>query len=268
MFRWLRTADWTLAIIVGTWALVMYLALAVAMPHRFGGMQAVPAPTYADAVRQSAIRTPDDAWPLRVLTGETVTLVRLTAAPLKTGAQKLEQDAWAAHPDDIGRACRGAANPRQRMQQVLGLADRDGPHQVWHIKVATNAVVRPCLSGDPVTAPTCGLKPAAALTARLPADADEAARSAHREAMAAALARMRVAATNVLGAWSTGFRDQWAKSGEYPFEGVPFTGMGWTWNWAPDASSPFGVTEFVIPAGTEVTVEGPQSPAEFCRRPG
>lgn len=46
--------------------------------------------------------------------------------------------------------------------------------------------------------------------------------------------------------------------------GYPWTGLGYTYNWNPQAQSNIGLSEFVISANTPITVINSQSPATFC----
>ena len=45
----------------------------------------------------------------------------------------------------------------------------------------------------------------------------------------------------------------------------PWTGLGYTWDWAADNRDHHGESEFVAPTGTQVTVESVTPIAEYCR---
>ena len=49
-----------------------------------------------------------------------------------------------------------------------------------------------------------------------------------------------------------------------PRWGYPFTGMGWSYNWDPAASSPVGISEYVVRKGAPATVLEISTPEAFC----
>ncbi|MET0792378.1 MAG: hypothetical protein ABW061_12720, partial [Polyangiaceae bacterium] len=53
------------------------------------------------------------------------------------------------------------------------------------------------------------------------------------------------------------------KSGDYPYTGFPFTGMGWSYDWS-DVPNHIGVSEFVIKRDAPVAVLSAKTPADFC----
>ncbi|HYH19237.1 MAG TPA: hypothetical protein VD995_11535 [Azospirillum sp.] len=49
--------------------------------------------------------------------------------------------------------------------------------------------------------------------------------------------------------------------------GYPWTRLGYTYNWDPVAPTSVGAQEYVVPAGTEVTVTEVVTPEEYCAAP-
>lgn len=46
--------------------------------------------------------------------------------------------------------------------------------------------------------------------------------------------------------------------------GYPWTRPGYTCNWDPEAASPAGAQEYVVPAGAPVTVTAVMTPESYC----
>ncbi len=59
--------------------------------------------------------------------------------------------------------------------------------------------------------------------------------------------------------------DVWVAKLQQQWHAYPWTGLGYTYNWAPNAHSKIGLAEFVITPGTPITVVKITSPAAFCR---
>ena len=50
----------------------------------------------------------------------------------------------------------------------------------------------------------------------------------------------------------------------YGEKGYPWTRLGYTYDWAPDAKSEVGLSEFVARKGTTVVVESIASQVDYC----
>jgi hypothetical protein len=48
--------------------------------------------------------------------------------------------------------------------------------------------------------------------------------------------------------------------------GYPWSRLGYTWNWDPEAANPRGAQEYVVPPRTTVTIEDVVSPADYCAK--
>jgi hypothetical protein len=140
---------------------------------------------------------------------------------------------FVALPKEARRLCKGAADPLLALQQGLGLPPKSDPdYRIVRFRVPRADMFRPCTSGPDVGAPRCAFD--------IPQDLDPA----HRAFMIA----------QMWTSYRTGF--------DWP--GYPFTGMGWTWNWAPDSDDNYGVSEYIAKRGAEVTRIRTLSIAEFC----
>jgi hypothetical protein len=52
--------------------------------------------------------------------------------------------------------------------------------------------------------------------------------------------------------------------GDYPADGYPFTGMGYTYDWGASSSGYFGVNEFIVEQGTTLDEVSKVDLGEFC----
>ncbi len=55
------------------------------------------------------------------------------------------------------------------------------------------------------------------------------------------------------------------RAASYGVDGYPWTQLGYTYDWSPDAESVVGLSEFVARAGTEVIIDSVVSQDEYCR---
>ena len=53
----------------------------------------------------------------------------------------------------------------------------------------------------------------------------------------------------------------------YGDDGYPWTQLGYTYDWSPDAPSEVGLSEFVVRAGTTVIIEGVAAQDDYCSTP-
>jgi hypothetical protein len=258
--------------------LIVVIGFMLAMPWSTFGVALLPgwmvseskaphdtlAEAYGAAIARAAIRQPGDARPLRVLREEKTSLVHLTHETLARDQRAAQNDMWLSHPDDLRLFCAGAADPLLKMQQALGLPPRRGERRVYTVTVMTKDLQRPCFSGHGPGDGACEIELPKILKDEPKAGATPAEVEAHAKQRAEALTRVGLIAMQSFRSWRVRHPDKWAQPGEYPFDGFPFTGMGWTWNWDPAAPHPVGVSEFVAPKGTAVTIDTAKTPAEFC----
>jgi len=160
---------------------------------------------------------------------------------LGTSTQTMSSDVWVSFGDEVVSFC--SKFPREdlvlRMQQLQGLPPQLGqPVDSWSflvVKVTSpDQLFRPCADPDPSTPGPCPANFVAGV-------------STERQAWIAEQA---------LFAWQL-------YTGNPSVGGYPWTRLGYTYNWNPDASY-VGTSEFVIPGGTQVQVCGVVAAADFC----
>lgn len=156
----------------------------------------------------------------------------------------LQRDTWITVEPEVKRICR--AYPRhqvvERLHQLLGLKPAvpdDEKQRFVRFTVARAqatgpagiGIFRPCADPDP-TAASCGnsLKGPPAYTA-----------------------------------WfANQMTSSYVLAPTIRETGYPWTRLGYTYNWDPAAASPVGAQEYVVPAGTEVTVTEVVDPRTYC----
>jgi hypothetical protein len=191
---------------------------------------------YDQAVYQAAVKRPDDRHVLLPIDtpGPTVSVIHLQSQP------NLDQTRfiWVAQPEELRAACRGKPDPVLALQQTLGLPPEPRPDwRLARFDVAKTRLFRPCISGQGITSNMCEFDPP-----RTPPSG-------------AAGGTEYFVFTQAARSWRAGF----------PQPGYPFTGMGWSYNWSPDAPRHHGISEYVITPGKPAigTVTW-VTPAEFC----
>lgn len=197
---------------------------------------------YEQALREAAVRRPNHMQPLRTLdpNGANVEVTYFGFATL-AGDKPLDRVLWVALSDQLKSECRGKPQPRRALQQILGLPPVEGKQKLYLLSVSPKDMRRPCLSGAGVQSENCSFK--------FPERVDD---------------HLIHIAVHNWTALRTGFRNEKAGHLDYPFDGFPFTGMGWTYNWDPAHPTNVGVTEFVLPMGTTIQVKGMVEPEQFC----
>lgn len=189
------------------------------------------AEAYDASMADAPLYRPEAVRPLLALTDEQPTVVAWTGWDgYKMGENTLGVDVWVTLAPEVKDRCKSfAADTRAlRLQQLLGLPPSDGERNFVEMRITRSDAFRPCPNPDP-TAEACG-------------DAfPEGVDAAHVDFIArTALANWRVP------------------------DGYPWTRMGYTYDWAPDAADRYGATEFVVRKGSVVEVVGITPTAEYC----
>jgi hypothetical protein len=159
-----------------------------------------------------------------------------TCAPCPAvGELTLTRPLWITVVPEVRDRCRGFAADRRvrRLQQLLGLPPEDTPAEsTWflELRVADPAdVFRPCTDPDPADPGPCTLE----VPADVPAD--------HVEWMAG----------QMLSSW------------QVP-GGYPWTRLGYTYDWSPEAGSVVGPSELVVKKGARIEVIAVTPTEVYC----
>jgi hypothetical protein len=225
---------------------------------------------YQAAIRSAAIKTPQSAAPLLTLDAKAPrqTMMTFSTAPPTMVDGKLKYPIWVSVADQLHGFCGGNADKSLALTEALGLAPGGKPRGLYKLSVPTDSLFRPCASKTAITETACAASLPEQSTApdpstEPPTTADPQALIAfYRDkflAWQSALPdaeREHFVLNQIMTSYQIGSEDK---------PGFPFTGMGWTYNWNPDASSPVGVSEFIVRDGTAIEVMGaPVSPGSFC----
>jgi len=152
----------------------------------------------------------------------------------------LTRDTWVSLPSELGRKCDGAADPLLALQMVLGMPPEGGSWELIRFKVATRHVFRPCASGPSITRDTCSFNIPQAGIGQTWEDSTQA-----------------FVFQQMWSSYTKGFK----------WPGYPFTGMGWSYNWDPDADDPYGISEYVVRDGATISLIETLAPDAFCNAP-
>jgi hypothetical protein len=156
-----------------------------------------------------------------------------------------------ALPEDLRKMCHGKPDATLAVEQIMGLppaSTSSVPHALQVVTFTTprTELFRPCPGGTDIAAPTCS---------------DTVSPSLDGETAKFLL-------DNVWSSARPGSPRQAATDGEAPAPGYPFTGMGWTYDWDPNALNHVGVSEFVVRPGARISAISGQTPEKFCAAPG
>jgi hypothetical protein len=229
-------------------------AAEVAAPSTPAALEAA----YERSIRAAAVRDPGFAVDLRTIDPKKPNVTVGTFTPWGLPPSPTQRLIWVSLPEQLHALCHGKSDPVLAIEQALGLppvAQTPQPNQQWQVITFTlppAALFRPCPGGTDIAAPRC------LNTLAKPADP--------HTPPAATLdpATTRFLLDQIWSSDRVGFR---TASGD-PDWGYPFTGMGWTYNWDPQAASPVGVSEFVVRVGSKLTALHATAAAQFCSAPG
>ncbi len=222
-------------------ALTVLSACALSPPQAPTGLTAL----YEQSIHAAAVRDPSFAADLQTIQPGQTSVTVGTFTEWGAPASPTQRPIWVSLPSQLQDLCHGKPNAVLAIQQALGLppqATPSKPEHEWQVltfNVGREALFRPCPGGTDIAAPRCG--------------------NAVAQGLDETTARFLL---NQL--WSSdriGFR---AASGA-PDWGYPFTGMGWAYNWDPQAASPIGVSEFVVRKGSVISQVSAAAPAQFCQ---
>ena len=198
---------------------------------------------YLAAVKASAVPDPDAPAKLWPIEGKKATVVSWSGPYYKPGKTVLDFGAlWVTPVPQVQEICQKApADAKQaRLEELLGLPPGGGKDRSFVVMtVSTADMFRPC-PDTRVDQPSC------------PMDMPKAPPPGVSQ-------------------------EQWQKDldfllaqmiGSYRTEGgYPFTRLGYTYDWNPDAASPVGASEYVIRQGAEVEVLQVIPNEDYCAAP-
>ncbi|MEJ8574440.1 hypothetical protein [Microbaculum marinum] len=149
----------------------------------------------------------------------------------------LGHDTWISLPREIGPKCKAAADPLLKLHMILGMPPQTGGWEMVRFRVSPQYIFRPCASDPSITTRHCSF--------------DIPARPS--------------GPIGLEGTQSFVFQQIWSSYTEgFKWPGYPFTGMGWSYNWDPDARTPYGISEYVVRAGSPVSNIRTFTPKGFC----
>lgn len=222
-----------------------------------------PFAEYETAIREAAVKKTAFEMPVHAIAkgAEKVVVTTFRYPSLKPGKQSLPDHTWVSIPEELQEACKGAAQPVRLLQEVLGLPVTKADRAVYKIAVAREDLIRPCMSTGDVGASVCSV--------RLPEPPALPPKTASAEdrlkVIEPAWEHLDLMARQMWNSYRTGVARSRVGAGDYPYDGYPFTGMGWSYNWNPTRNSPFGVAEFVIRKNAEIDILETIDPAVFCK---
>ncbi len=197
---------------------------------------------YEASIRHAAVRSPPSVVALHPLPpGPVVTMGSFTEWGVP--ASPTTRFNWVSVPAQLRALCRGKADPVLAIQQVLGLPPQPTPSRPDHrwqmvtFELPRSALFRPCPGGTDPDATQCH-------PSQVPAEMDAEAQ--------------RFLLEQMWSSWHSGFGGA---------QGYPFTGMGWSYNWDPEAPHPVGISEYIIKRGTTLANVRVSTPAAFCNAP-
>lgn len=269
LWTWLRRSvaqcDWSMATIYAGFVFVLLGRTLVAPPLAWATsvLRRDLFTVYERALERAAVKRPRPDVPLATVdpSAASIALTTFRFPSLKLGQQKLANTLWVSLPSQLKPACAGAPDPKLKLQQVLGLPPTTGPQSVFAITARPSDLFRPCMSGRDTTVPVC----ADALLKDPTEDGADVAKA--YEQLTARYQHLRFVANQMWTVHRIGFAAEHVGRDDYPYNGYPFTAMGWTYDWSPDSASHVGVSEFILPANSDITVEHELTPGEFCATP-
>lgn len=262
----LRSIDWSLVVVIAGFLLVLPIGGVVggAITAPLLGMARLfataPFGAYDDALGASALKRPSYQRDLVTIDPASTTVNVFSFGPRRPPVLGNRPfDMWVSVGTQLRDACIAKEDAVRALQEILGLPPTAvSDPVVTEFAVPREALFRPCMSGGDVGAPRCGFD----LPSPPRPDADAAT-------LKDAYQHLRFVAAQMWNSYRVGFSRAGGAASDYPYTGFPFTGMGWTYNWAKSSPDHVGVSEFVIKRDAVISVVGsPMTPAQFCTKPG
>jgi hypothetical protein len=261
---WSEKFDWPMAVVVLGFLAVLPIdgqvgnavtASSLWLSHRFiPDMEA----DYESAIAAAAVKHPEYQAPLTVIPDD---MMNVPVAHFGREGSHVDtkEELWVVLASELKKACSGDGNPTLKLQQVLGLPpDLVSTYEVTELSVPRDMLFRPCVGSGKIEDTRCGMD-----FPDVQADSDPAKMES---AKAKEYDRLRFVARQMWNTYRLGFARSLSPVPGYRYTGYPFTGMGWTYNWARFAPSHVGVSEFVVRPGGMIIDPKSVTPAAFCQQ--
>ncbi len=157
-----------------------------------------------------------------------------------TGRWRAAEDIWVTAEPELREKCRlmmkrNPKSPDRQLQYLLGLPPTYHGRVLIRFRAPIDSIFRPCPDPE-VTDTRCELT--------YPVNVPERHRKWMKETLEASYSSSKL------------------------YERFPWTRLGYTYNWAPDAKSEFGLSEFVVRKGTPLTEVGFVKKEIYCKNSG
>lgn len=202
--------------------------------------------TYQQAVTKAALHQLKPSPLLAIPPSKPyLTMVTWTSKTYQPGRHHLHHPVWVTVTKQLKQTCRHFPKDQtaSSIEQLLGMPPRAN-YSSWHLTIMlvpnhqahiintdqpfSPGIFRPCFSSNSIRTSTCSYQ----ITSTKPAY--------DRWLLHLSLQQYRTQ------------------------HGYPWTGLGYTYNWNPQAQSKIGLSEFIITQKTPVTIINSKSPAVFC----
>jgi hypothetical protein len=193
---------------------------------------------YADAIRKAAVFEQANVLQVKTIPPDTarVKVVTWTRYDYKLGASSVGVNVWVTLVPEVREICRGfkgaEADIDLRLKQLLGLPLTAGYTQFVEMEVRREDIFRPCPNPDPQLSTCTDIFP-----------------------------------QGVSPDHATFIATQSLSSFKLP-GGYPWTRLGYTFDWSPEAKSRYGASEFVVRKGSKVNVTSITKSAAYCAPQG
>jgi hypothetical protein len=210
---------------------------------------------YERGIRSAAVRDPSFQVDLRTISPKQLQVTVSTFTEWGAPTSPTQRLIWVSLPDQLRTLCHDKPDSVLAIQEALGLPPQSvptNPEHSWQVitfAVPRSSLFRPCPGGTDIAVPRC----AATLAKEMVVPTERT------DTLDAATARFLLDQI-----WNSN-RIGFSKPDGSPDRGYPFTGMGWTYNWDPNAASPVGTSEFVVREGTVISAPLIATPSQFCR---
>ncbi|MDQ7249694.1 hypothetical protein [Dongia sedimenti] len=242
--------DWGSVILAGAFVLIIPLPLFQSGVLNWLADRAFPnaQDAYEGAIAAAAVRNGSDEMDLQVIDAGKASIEVGTFANKPPKDLGRDREMWVFLPEELQAKCKGTDNPGFAIRQILGLPPPFDHRDIYKLTVPPSALFRPCFSGTDPSSKKCEFSAPKYEDLKDIEDAEEK------------LARLEPAYNRL---WF--MVDKLSKTYRVgTYDGYPFTGMGWTYDWRRSQSSHYGVTEFIVPKETQVAVGQKISPEDFC----